>query len=169
MRLLKWLCSLTSSSIPSPMSSAMPTQLVAADVTHPEPAHNLPEFPEGWGPLSAVGESQYQPALRRVAQSGRVCWATLKPEPDNPFDSNAVCVQVQAETVAYLSRADARRYQRRLLLLSTPMRVPAKLIGGTSDKPTLGIILDCREVERLPKPPTGRKKRVKVDPTDQPF
>jgi hypothetical protein len=53
----------------------------------PQPSNPAsPTFPEGWGPLSAVGESQYQPALRRVAKSGRVCWATLVAEPDNPFD-----------------------------------------------------------------------------------
>jgi hypothetical protein len=50
-----------------------------------------------------------------------------------------------------------------------PMDVPGKLTGGTRDKPTIGIILDCRKVEALPKPPTVRKKKIKVDPTDQPF
>jgi hypothetical protein len=97
----------------------------------PQPSNPaIPPFPEGWGPLSAVGESQYQPALRRAAKSGRVCWATLVTEPDNPFDGNAVAVQVQGETVAYLSRTDAKRYQSRLRTLTEPTRVPAKLIGG---------------------------------------
>jgi hypothetical protein len=155
MGVLTWLRSVFRSSSPRA------TAAVTAQPT------SVPKFPEGWGALSAVGESQYQPALLRVAKSGRVCWATLKPEPDNPFDPNAV--QVQGETVAYLSRGDARRYQRRLLLLSAPLQVPAKLIGGTRDKPTFGIMLDCREVEKLPKPPTVRKKKITIDPTDQPF
>jgi hypothetical protein len=116
-----------------------------------------------------VGESQYQPALQRVARSGRVCWATLVPEPDNLFDGNAVVVQIQGDTVGYLTRADARRYQRRLLALPKPMQVPAKLIGGERGKPSFGVLLDCRAVEQLPKPKPVRKKKVAVDPTDQPF
>lgn len=142
----------------------------AIHLNAPTAGGSAPVFPEGWGPLSAVGESQYQPALRRVAsQRGRVCWATLVPEPDNPFDGKAVCVQVAGETVAYLSRRDAGRLQKRLLTLSAPMRVPAKLIGGTADKPSYGILLDCRQAEALPKPKPVRKRKVVVDPSDQPF
>ena len=110
------------------------------------------EFPEGWGALGAVGESQYQPALKRVAETGRICWATLVPEPENPFDPSAVVVKIQGEIVAYLSRNDARRYFRRLRTLETPIEVPAKLIGGTRDKPSFGVLLDCRRVEELPSP-----------------
>ena len=128
-----------------------------------------PAFADGWGHLGAVGESFYQPVLQRVARSGRVCWATLVPEPDNPFDGNSVVVQIQGETVGHLTRSDARRYQRRLLTLTTPMQVPAKLIGGERDKPNFGVLLDCRAVEQLPKPKPLRKKKVTVDPTDQPF
>jgi hypothetical protein len=116
-----------------------------------------------------VGESQYQPVLQRVARSGRVCWATLVPEPDNLFYGNAVVVQIQGETVGYLTSSDARRYQRRLLTLTKPMQVPAKLIGGERGKPNFGVLLDCRAVEQLPKPKPVRKKKVAVDPTDQPF
>ena len=121
------------------------------------------------GPLSAVGESQYQPALQRAAQSGRVCRATLVPEPENPLDGHAVAVKILGETVAYLSRGDARRYQSRLRALERLKDVPAKLIGGTPDKPSFGILLDCREVERLPKPKAVRQKRVAIDPSGQPF
>jgi hypothetical protein len=128
-----------------------------------------PAFEEVWGYLGAVGESQYQPALRQVARNGPLCWAALVPEPENLFDSNAVAVKIQGQTVGYLARADARRYQRRLLALAQSLEVPAKLIGGTRDKPSFGVLLDCREVERLPKPKPIRKKKVVVDPTDQPF
>jgi hypothetical protein len=128
-----------------------------------------PPAMEGWGYISAVGDSQYQAALRIVSRAGRLCWATLVPEPENPFDSNAVVVRIEGATVGYLSRDDARRYQKRLLQLTAPLEVPAKLIGGTSDKPSFGVLLDCREVEALPKPVRTRKKKVDVDPTDQPF
>ena len=63
--------------------------------------------------------------------------------------------------MAYLSRTDARRYQRRLLLRSTPLEVPRRAIGGP-DKPTFGIILDCREVESLPTP-TGDVQHAALD------
>jgi hypothetical protein len=128
----------------------------------------VPSFPEGWGPLSAVGESQYQPALGRIAKSGRVCWAALVTELENPFDKNAVAVQVQGETVGYLSRTDARRYQSRLRTLTEPMRVPIKLIGGTADKPSFGVLVDCRELEAMPRP-KARRKKAAADPADQPF
>ena len=122
----------------------------------------------GYGYLGVVGESQYQPALREVARRTRVCEATLVAEPDNPFDANAVAVKIEGEVVGYVPRSHARRYQRRLLLLPEPMRCPAKLIGGTRDKPSIGVLLDQRAVERLPAPKRTRKKRT-VDPTDTPF
>ena len=124
---------------------------------------------EGYGYLGAVGESQYQEALKRIARNGRLCWATLIPEPDNPFDVNAVVVQIGTETVGYLARPDARRYQRRLATRAEPLQVPAKLLGGTRDKPFLGVLLDCREVEHMPKPKAVRKKKVVIDPNEQPF
>jgi hypothetical protein len=152
----------------------LPTSIEGAKQDQASPQSSNPAippapFPEGWGPLSAVGESQYQPALRRVAKSGRVCWATLLAEPDNPFDSNAVAVQIQGATVAYLSRTDARRYQSRLRTLTEPMRVPAKLTGGTGDKPSFGVVVDCRELEAMPKPKARRKRPPAADPADQPF
>lgn len=148
---------------------AAPSTPAASDSMPSTLRRQPPAAMEGWGYLSVVGESQYQPALKRVARGGQLCWAALVPEPENAFDANAVVVQIDSATVGYLSRGDARRYQKRLLLLASPMEVPAKLIGGTADKPSFGVLLDCREVEALPKPKTVRKKKVAVDPTDQPF
>jgi hypothetical protein len=122
-----------------------------------------------FGYLAAVGESNYQAALTRIAQTGRLCWATLVPEPTNPFDGNAVMVQIQGEVVGYLTRSEARRYQRQLLALTEPLLVPAKLIGGTADKPSFGVLLDCRAVESLPKPKRARQAKKAIDPMDQPF
>lgn len=149
--------------------SRLRSWLAAQEVPLAAP-HRLPPPPmEGWGYLAAVGESQYQGALKHASRHGRLCWAMLVPEPENPFDSNAVVVQIDGATVGYLSRTDARRYQKRLLLLTAPMEVAAKLIGGTRDKPSFGVLLDCREVEALPKPKPVRKKKAVIDPTDQPF
>jgi hypothetical protein len=82
---------------------------------------------------------------------------------------NAVAVQIDGLTVGYLCRTDARRYQRRLLTLERPLVVPAKLIGGTDDKPSFGVLLDCREVERMPTPKRTRRKAEAFDAGEQPF
>jgi hypothetical protein len=137
----------------------------------PEPyaADTALAWEDRYGYLGAVGESHYQAALKSAARNGRLCRATLRPEPENPFDVNAVVVEVGGQTVGYLCRADARRYQRRLLARGVPMNVPAKLIGGEPGKPSFGILLDCREVEQLPKPKPVRKKKAAVPEPDQPF
>jgi hypothetical protein len=125
---------------------------------------------DGYGYLAVVGESQYQLALRLIEKKhGRICWAKLLPEPDNPFDRNAVMVEIDGHTVGYLSRAEAKRYQRRLLPLPQPMQVPAKLIGGERDKPSFGVLLDHRNVEALPTPKRTRKRKPELPPDDQPF
>jgi hypothetical protein len=152
-----------SSTAPSIATSPTPQRSAPSSYVDP-PAWDDAEF----GYLGAVGESHYQDALSRTAAAGRVCWATLVPEPENPFDSNAVMVQIRGETVGYLSRTEARRYQRRLLALEQPLQIPAKIIGGAQDKPSFGVLLDCRAAERLPKPKRARKPSV-VEPTDQPF
>jgi hypothetical protein len=57
-----------------------------------------------------VGESHYQSDLEALA-GGRseegahqLCAALLEPEPDNPYDKNAVRVKVRSRTVGYLSQ-----------------------------------------------------------------
>jgi hypothetical protein len=125
---------------------------------------------DGVGYLEVVGESHYQDALRLIADKhGRICSARLVPEPDNAFDHNAVMVEIDGHTVGYLSRAEARRYQRRLLPLASPIQVPAKLIGGTRGKPSFGVLLDHREVEALSTPKRTRKRKPEIPPDDQPF
>lgn len=73
-----------------------------------------------------VGEKSYQPALIDLlegrghpAEALENCprpisesfVAQLVPEPNNPYDSNAVAVQIGSQTVAYLSRQNAARYR----------------------------------------------------------
>ena len=68
-----------------------------------------------WGPPrnAIVGESNYQPALRRVCGRRReVGWCravevTLVREPDNPHDANAVMATIDGECVGYLPREHA--------------------------------------------------------------
>lgn len=122
-----------------------------------------------YGYLGVVGESQYQDALLDILRTGRICEATLIPEPDNKFDVNAIVVKIQSKVVGYIPRSHARRYQRRLLTLAEPLRCPAKLIGGTVEKPHIGVLLDSRAVEHMPTPKRRRKKQQAIDPTDTPF
>jgi hypothetical protein len=107
--------------------------------------------------------------LQQIARRGRICWARLIREPDNPFDRNAVMVEIDGQTVGYLDRAAARRYHRRLLPLAEPIQLPAKLIGGTREKPSFGVILDHRELEQLPTPKRTRRSKPEIPPDDQPF
>jgi hypothetical protein len=79
----------------------------------------------GRADLEVVGESQYQQELWRAAGSvgpttERVrveVQAVLVAEPQNPYDSNAVAIQIGGDTVGYLSRSDAERYRSGLLAL----------------------------------------------------
>ena len=107
---------------------------------------------EGDERVEAVGESHYQPALLRCcgAQRGEEvsygCRAHLMPEPSNPYDSNAVAVQVDGEHVAYLARTDAARWQPLLLKLSEGGSVAAceaviAARGARGDTDNLGIFL----------------------------
>jgi hypothetical protein len=115
---------------------------------------------EGDELIAAVGESHYQPALHAAsgARLGEVvafdCLAVLVPEPDNPYDANAVMVQVDANLVAYLSREDAASYRSAVQSAATSQRViacNARIAGrgGNSDTLNLGIFL------HLPSPDTA--------------
>jgi hypothetical protein len=74
-----------------------------------------------------VGEQSYQAALHVLlrgrghkpeafescpAAVSESFVARLVPEPDNPYDPNAVAVHVDSRIVAYLSRGNAARYRR---------------------------------------------------------
>ena len=115
---------------------------------------------EGDELVAAVGESHYQPALSRLCGSdvwedvAFDCQAVLVPEPDNAYDHNAIRVEVDSETVAYLSRGDALEYQpamRQLAKMSMLAVCEARIAGRGRDSPgvttsNLGIFL------RLPTP-----------------
>jgi len=78
---------------------------------------SLLELP-GDGFLAVVGESHCQDALRATSE---VCnetfedrpsfTAALVPEPDNPYDSNAIAVWGPRGRLGYLSRDDALDYR----------------------------------------------------------
>jgi hypothetical protein len=71
---------------------------------------------DGQDDLEVVGELAYQAALWRLcsgAPGDRVrhdIVAVLVPEPTNPYDANAIAVQIDGQLVGYLSRATAQEY-----------------------------------------------------------
>lgn len=68
------------------------------------------------GSIDVVGESQYRAAIERaVGQRPEghrdVVDAALVWEPSNPYDENAMAVQIEGQTCGYLPREVAKRYR----------------------------------------------------------
>ena len=112
---------------------------VTASVGRPEYDPNEDHYPEY--PLHAVGESYYQDALRDIVENsgdpgpnwpyaGAQCevMARLVPENGNPYDDQAVRVEIGGRKVGHLSRAEARRYRR--MLATNAVTVKALIVGG---------------------------------------
>lgn len=99
------------------------------------------------GHMAVVGESFHQAELQQALSAhGRELSATLKPEPDNPYDSNAIAVLVEGVIVGHLAKDVAKRFHALLTTLPTPVVCPAALHGGTPDKSSIGIVLDFKPV-----------------------
>ena len=67
-------------------------------------------------PLEVVGESQYRGAIedavgRRAEGHQDIVDAAMVREPANPYDANAIAIQIEGRTCGYLPRADAKRYR----------------------------------------------------------
>lgn len=81
-----------------------------------------PVFVRGDGTFDQeiVGEASYQDALIAIAgaksdESAEFeAIAVLVPEPNNPYDADAVCVQIDGKVVGYLSRSDAKLHRQAL-------------------------------------------------------
>ena len=103
-----------------------------------------------------VGESFRQDELHELAsrincdhQGRRTFMASLRPEPDNPKDPNAVAVLAtdNGDHLGYLSRDMAPAYHDPLLE-SGGAEVPAILFGGSERKPHIGVWLDLTALNR---------------------
>ncbi|MDL1909738.1 hypothetical protein FBQ81_03445 [Chloroflexi bacterium CFX6] len=94
-----------------------------------------------------VGESHYQAALERIAEDYPrrfVDSVDLYLEDDNRYDSNAVAVAVEGETVGYLPKDDAIKYRQHIEELGYPNAIgtcAGKLIGGGEGR-SYGFMLD---------------------------
>lgn len=96
------------------------------------------------GFVAVVGESSYQDTLRTLPT---IFTAMLVPQPDNPYDRNAVAViTTDGRIVGYLARDVAKSYHARLVRHSDSVTCPAKLIGGGAK--SIGVVLDFEAVRR---------------------
>lgn len=105
-------------------------------------------------PLACVGESHYQDELQSVCgppneeSSDLEVVATIALEDTNPYDRDAVRVDVEGRTVGYLSRPDARAYREALKSASTSevLECRGRIRGGWNrgekDRGFFGIYLD---------------------------
>jgi hypothetical protein len=76
--------------------------------------------------------------------------AALVPDPKNAYDPDAIGVYISqgGPRVGYLSRDDAAQYRDVGKALTTRKAIGtcrAKLIGGTADKPSIGVALDLAD------------------------
>jgi hypothetical protein len=104
--------------------------------------------------IEVVGESSYQSALERIcggcSENGveKYVVATLVPEDSNPYDENAVRVDIVGTTIGYLSRHAAKIYRKRLKEepATTPRECRAVIRGGwdrgRDDRGHFGVRLD---------------------------
>ncbi len=155
---------LTAAATPAPATP------VAATATPPAPLDAAPKMslPPGVRKLTAnlpgtgrgflvevVGESLHQPALQSLAAAAgkdpvRVL---LNPEPENPYDPNAVAVKnFEGDRLGYLPREVAHRYQMILMALRDRGQTgvcDAQLCGGSDDQPMVGLRLDLDSPARV--------------------
>lgn len=99
-----------------------------------------------------VGESHYQPALRKIRNSTDMKYdnehqAFIVTEPDNPYDRNACAVYIQGMKVGFLPREAAAEFVRQMrqaygVTGVMNLECKAKLIGGYGDKKHLGVMLN---------------------------
>ncbi|MBM7783735.1 HIRAN domain-containing protein [Tenggerimyces flavus] len=111
-----------------------------------------------WGEesLEVVGESNYQDALWSLCggvpggeRVRHAVVAVLVPEPENPYDENAISVRIESHRVGYLDRATAASYIGGLRALVSATRhhvaLGGVIVGGglrTDGLGLLGVWLD---------------------------
>jgi hypothetical protein len=84
--------------------------------------------------IDVVGVSQYQDVLKAAVAQGAIVRASIVLEDTNPYDDQAVAVQLDGRRVGYLSRARARVYRADLAAAGGDsqliVRCMAKIVGG---------------------------------------
>ncbi|MBN9624391.1 MAG: hypothetical protein J0H06_15845, partial [Actinobacteria bacterium] len=96
--------------------------------------------------IEVVGESFYRAALGRIAAAAgpsRVVSASLVPDPSNPYDRNAVRVEIEGELVGHLPRDLAALVARSIAELARqgPVTTKAELRGDPDSDLGCGVAL----------------------------
>jgi len=134
----------------------------ASDVDRP---HNGPRIAVADGGdtlVEVVGEAQHQAALERIAGGKHpggtklAIRARLVPEPSNPYDPDAIRVEIDHAHVGYLSRPAALAFQpvaARLTELGLALDVSGRLKGGwlrdDGDEGDFGVTLTMGTPDEL--------------------
>ena len=98
--------------------------------------------------VEVVGESNYLPALQKIAGRGAVrheCTAELWFDDHNRHDKNAVQVRIGGALVGFLNREDAKAYRKQVIEVGHgPFvgRCQAVIVGGGTGRENLGVWLD---------------------------
>ena len=106
--------------------------------------------------LPIVGESKYQPALEAICGgrdedgTDKVVDAVLVLEDSNPYDPQAVRVDIAGRTVGYLSRANAREFRESRAragetasVIACKARIKGGWDRGAGDRGNFGVWLDA--------------------------
>jgi hypothetical protein len=130
--------------------------------------------------VSVVGEASYRHTFQlifgpRTADGiDQECDASLRLENSNPYDDQAVRVDIEGRVIGYLSRGDARRYRHWLSsqARATDMRICRALVRGgwargSEDTGDYGVYLDL-PVDAISPPPRRRTVEKSVDTHGQP-
>lgn len=111
--------------------------------------------------VEVKGESNYQDALDEICGGkcaeghGRRVFVILQPEPENPYDPNAIALQMDGKTVGYLAKQAALEYAPIAKILSDKGKVGAArayIKGGWrrgSDEGHYGVELELSSTEKL--------------------
>ncbi len=121
-------------------SIAAPVEHAPEEKAQPKPKQ-APRFLFGDGEFSQeiVGESFYQKALDAICggknEDGHFieCEATLTPEPNNRYDTNAVAVVIRRSIVGHLDRATAVKFHKHMNALGASgasAKCKAAIVGG---------------------------------------
>lgn len=144
-----------------------------APVTAPSPAPSRVKRPaeiigDGAFRFPIVGESHYQTAIEALAggrtrggSTGKRIAVVLTPEPDNPYDPQAVAVRAGGTTIGYLSRDVAPQFNAALADGAySSGACEAAIKGGwdrDGDEGSFGVFLNTRlpfALRPLPAPPS---------------
>ena len=154
---MSWLRRLLGKPSTVPSAPAPPLRPAAP----PSPAR-IPEMLDGRAKVEVKGEASYQSALTSIARGKRdesasiPVVATLRCEPTNPYDANAIIVEVEGLKVGYLRRDLAVDYCPLFSKMEREGRQPSckgTIVGGwkrdDGDEGMFGIWLKMPSPELL--------------------